>query len=268
MSDQVQADGIAGSTSSRPCRASRGSPRQACGSSPRQGRAQWCGGRSLRVPPWSIPRGQRLLGIWRGPGRGSLPGEVVAVSLGEQAAEHRGGRGLVRAGLLEAPRLAANRVGPGVDMDAERPAGELLDVASGGFGHDCTITRNTDIRSTTRSTTVFESGFLAGRRLSESNRWPTHYERHGPSLWTHWLHRYHGNGTDGTHRAGTIHGPVPRPRPLRHAVLLTVRGKARPPGMAQCSRGMGNAAGRGVTGRSRSCLVSARAKRGRRPRRG
>jgi hypothetical protein len=57
-------------------------------------------------------------------------GKVVAVGLGEQLAERRGGGGLVGAGLLEAPRLAGNRVGSGVDVDPEGPAGELLDVAS------------------------------------------------------------------------------------------------------------------------------------------
>jgi hypothetical protein len=84
---------------------------------------------------------------------GGFPvGEVVTVGLGEELAERRGGGGLVRAGLLEAPRLAGNRVGSGVDVDAERPARELLDVASGGGGHGVTITRIADIRSTTRST--------------------------------------------------------------------------------------------------------------------
>ena len=38
-------------------------------------------------------------------------GEVVAVGLGEQFAERRGG-GLVGAGLLKAQRLAGDRVGP------------------------------------------------------------------------------------------------------------------------------------------------------------
>ena len=88
---------------------------------------------------------------------GFAVGEVVAVGLGEQLAERRGGGGLVGAGLLEAPRLAGNRVGSGVDVDPEGPAGELLDVASGGGGHGSTITRNADIRSTTRSTTVIVS---------------------------------------------------------------------------------------------------------------
>ena len=39
------------------------------------------------------------------------------------------------------------------------------------------------------------------------------------------------NRTDGTRRTGTIHGPVPRSRPLRHAFLFTIRGKARQLGM-------------------------------------
>ena len=80
---------------------------------------------------------------------GGLPvGEVVAVGLGEQLAERRGGGGFVGAGLLEAARLAGDRVGSGVDGDPEGPAGKLLDVASGGGGHESTVTRNTGIRST------------------------------------------------------------------------------------------------------------------------
>ena len=58
------------------------------------------------------------------------------------------------AGLLEAPRLAGDRVDSGVDVDMEGPARELLDVASGGGGQGSTMTQNADIRSTTRSTTV------------------------------------------------------------------------------------------------------------------
>jgi hypothetical protein len=46
-------------------------------------------------------------------------GEVVAVGLGEQLAERRGGGRLVGAGLLEAPRLTGDRVGSCVDVDAE-----------------------------------------------------------------------------------------------------------------------------------------------------
>ena len=64
---------------------------------------------------------------------------MVAVGLGEQLAEGGGG-GLVGAGLLEAPRLAGDRVGSGVGMDPKGPAGELLDVASGGGGHSSTMT--------------------------------------------------------------------------------------------------------------------------------
>jgi hypothetical protein len=50
--------------------------------------------------------------------------EVVAVGLGEQLAERRGGGSFVGAGLLEASRLAGNRVGSGVDVDPEGPAGK------------------------------------------------------------------------------------------------------------------------------------------------
>src|SRR4029453_2652020 len=86
---------------------------------------------------------------------GGFPvGEGGTVGLSEQFAERCSGGGFVGAGLLEAPRLAGNRVGSGIDVDPEGPAGELLDVASGGGGHGSKITRNTDIRSTTRSTTV------------------------------------------------------------------------------------------------------------------
>jgi hypothetical protein len=78
--------------------------------------------------------------------------ETVAVGLTKQLPERRHGGRLVRAGLLEAPRLAGNRVGTCVDVDAVRPARELLDVPSRDGGHDTTISRITDIRSTTRST--------------------------------------------------------------------------------------------------------------------
>ena len=50
-------------------------------------------------------------------------GEVVTVGLSEQFAERRGGGCLVGAGLLEAPRLAGDRVGSGVDVHAEGPLG-------------------------------------------------------------------------------------------------------------------------------------------------
>jgi hypothetical protein len=49
--------------------------------------------------------------------------EVVAVGLSEQLAEGRGGGCLVGAGLLEAPRLARDRVGSGVYVDRKNPLG-------------------------------------------------------------------------------------------------------------------------------------------------
>ena len=52
-------------------------------------------------------------------------GEAIAVGLGEQSAERCGCGGLVGAGLLEAPRLAGDRVGSGVDVDAEGPLGSF-----------------------------------------------------------------------------------------------------------------------------------------------
>ena len=58
---------------------------------------------------------------------GFAVGEVIAVGLGEQLAGRRGGGGLVGAGLLEAPRLAGDRVGSGLDVHSEGPARELLD---------------------------------------------------------------------------------------------------------------------------------------------
>jgi hypothetical protein len=168
----------AASTSSGPCRASRASPRRACGFSPRRARAQWCGGCSPRAPRGSTPRGRRLRGTCRGPGRRWLRGwGAVAVGLGEQPSERRGGGGLVGAGLLEAPRLADDRVGSGVDVDPEGSARELLDVASGGGGHGVTITSRQRESPTfvprpvpRRWSIAFELRCLAGSRLSESNR--------------------------------------------------------------------------------------------------
>jgi hypothetical protein len=84
--------------------------------------------------------------------RGTV-GEPATVSLIQQAAERGGGGRLVRAGLPQAARAAGDRVGSGVDVHAERAAGELLDVAADGVGHGRTITRTAVIRSTTRSTT-------------------------------------------------------------------------------------------------------------------
>ena len=64
--------------------------------------------------------------LGQGLAEGGFPvGEVVAVGLGEQLAERRSGGGLIRAGLLEAPRLAGDRVGSGVDVDAEGPLGSF-----------------------------------------------------------------------------------------------------------------------------------------------
>jgi hypothetical protein len=91
---------------------------------------------------------------------GLAVGEAVAVGLGEELTERRGGGGFVGAGLLEASRLAGDRVGSGVDGDPEGPAGKLLDVASGGGGRGSTITRNTDIRATTRFTEGQRSNYV------------------------------------------------------------------------------------------------------------
>ena len=64
----------------------------------------------------------QVLGEGRADG-GFAVGKVVAVGLGEQLAERRGGRSLVGAGLLQAPWLAGDRVGSGVDVNAEGPLG-------------------------------------------------------------------------------------------------------------------------------------------------
>jgi hypothetical protein len=77
--------------------------------------------------------------------------QAVAVGLGEQPSERRARGGLVGTGLLEASRLTCDRVGSSVDVHPEGPAGELLDVASGGGGHGSPITRNADIRIMTLS---------------------------------------------------------------------------------------------------------------------
>ena len=79
-------------------------------------------------------------------------GEPAAVSFVQQSPERRGGGRLVRAGLFEAARPSGDWVGSGVDVHAEGPARQLLDVASDGVGHGGTITRSGVIRSTTRST--------------------------------------------------------------------------------------------------------------------
>jgi len=75
-------------------------------------------GRYLKVGDFQV--------LGEGLAEGGFPvGEVIAVGLGEQLAERRGGGGLVGAGLLEAPRLAGDRVGSGVDVDAEGPLGSF-----------------------------------------------------------------------------------------------------------------------------------------------
>jgi hypothetical protein len=66
---------------------------------------------------------------------------LVALRLPEHRAERGGGGCLVGAGLPEAALLAGDRIGPGVDPDAECAAGQPLDVAASGLGHDGTITR-------------------------------------------------------------------------------------------------------------------------------
>jgi hypothetical protein len=63
------------------------------------------------------------------------------------------GGGLVGAGLPEQAFLAGDRVGPRVDLDSERAARQPLYVTFVGPGHNSTISRITDIQSTSRSTT-------------------------------------------------------------------------------------------------------------------
>ena len=100
-------------------------------------------------------------------------GEAGPVGLAQQPPERRSGGRLMRAGLFQAPRLAGHLVGSGVDVHAERPARQLLDVASDGVGHGRTITRSGVIRSTTpfhafkRNVRLMP---LNWSRLSESNR--------------------------------------------------------------------------------------------------
>ena len=53
-------------------------------------------------------------------------GEVVAIGLGEQLAERRGGGGLVGAGLPKQAFLAGDRIGSCVDLDSERAARQAL----------------------------------------------------------------------------------------------------------------------------------------------
>jgi hypothetical protein len=77
-----------------------------------------------------LPRRQLEVGDFQVLGErlaeGGFPvGEGVAVGLGEQLAERRGGGSLVGTGLLEAQRLAGDRVGSGVDVGPERPAGSF-----------------------------------------------------------------------------------------------------------------------------------------------
>jgi hypothetical protein len=73
-------------------------------------------GRYLEVSDFQV--------LGQGLPEGGLPvGEAVAVGLGEQLAERCGGRGFAGTGLLEASRLAGDRVGSGVDRDPEGPLG-------------------------------------------------------------------------------------------------------------------------------------------------
>ena len=66
----------------------------------------------------------------------------MALRLFEQPAERGGGGCLVGARLPEAALLAGDRIGSGVDADAERAAGQPLNVAAPGLGQDGTITRS------------------------------------------------------------------------------------------------------------------------------
>ncbi len=65
----------------------------------------------------------------------------MALRLLEQPAKRGRRGGLVGARLPEAALLAGDRIGPGVDAYTERPAGQPLNVAALGLGHDGTITR-------------------------------------------------------------------------------------------------------------------------------
>ena len=80
-------------------------------------------------------------------------GEPAAVGLGEQPSERRVGCGLVGAGLPQQAFLAGDRIGPRVDLDSERAARQPLYVTFMGLGPNSTISRITDIQSTSRSTT-------------------------------------------------------------------------------------------------------------------
>jgi len=55
-------------------------------------------------------------------------GGLVALGLLQQPAQRLKGGRVVSAGLAQAPPLAGDRVGPGIDDDPERAAGQLLYV--------------------------------------------------------------------------------------------------------------------------------------------